>query len=193
VVSRDSVRLAFLIAALNDLNIMAYDVGNAYLKAPCHKKVWFVAGAEFGLQQGMVVKVVQALYGLKSSGALWWAMFNLSLIDMAFQSTIADPDVYRQANAKPCWLKYYEYLLAYVDDVLIVLHSPKLHLEKIKESYELNLSSVGPPMQYLGRMLNKLQDPGTILDANIGPSQHTSIYAMQFKMWNYSCKKKDGV
>jgi hypothetical protein len=30
VVRRDSVRLAFLIAALNDLNIMACDIGNAY-------------------------------------------------------------------------------------------------------------------------------------------------------------------
>jgi hypothetical protein len=39
VVSRDSVRLAFLISALNNLNIMACDVGNAYLNAPCRKKV----------------------------------------------------------------------------------------------------------------------------------------------------------
>jgi Reverse transcriptase (RNA-dependent DNA polymerase) len=88
------VRLAFLIAALNDLDIMACDVRNAYLNAPCREKVWFVAGAEFGSRQGMVVKVVRALYGLKSSGALWRAMFNSSLIDMGFQSTIADPDVY---------------------------------------------------------------------------------------------------
>jgi Reverse transcriptase (RNA-dependent DNA polymerase) len=160
VVSRDSVRLAFLIAALNDLNIMACDVGNAYLNAPCRKKVWFVAGAEFGSQQGMVVKVVRALYGLKSSGALWRAMFNSSLIDMGFQSTIADPDVYRRANAKPCGFKYYEYLLVYVDDVLIVSHSPKLNLEKIKESYELNPSSVGPPMRYLGADVERVTRPG---------------------------------
>jgi hypothetical protein len=64
VVSRDSVHLAFLIAALNDLDTMACDVGNAYLNAPCRNKVWFVAGAEFRLQQGMVVKVVQALHVL---------------------------------------------------------------------------------------------------------------------------------
>ena len=34
VVSRDSIRLAFLIAALNDLDIIACDVGNAYLNVP---------------------------------------------------------------------------------------------------------------------------------------------------------------
>ena len=37
VVSRDSVRIAFLYAALNDLNIMAADIGNAYLNAPCRE------------------------------------------------------------------------------------------------------------------------------------------------------------
>jgi hypothetical protein len=34
VVTRDSVRIAFLVAALNDLEILAADIGNAYLQAP---------------------------------------------------------------------------------------------------------------------------------------------------------------
>lgn len=34
VVSRNSVRIAFLVAALNDLDILATDIGNAYLNAP---------------------------------------------------------------------------------------------------------------------------------------------------------------
>ena len=34
VVSRDSVQLAFLIAALNDLGVMACGIGNAYLNVP---------------------------------------------------------------------------------------------------------------------------------------------------------------
>ena len=41
VVSRDSIRLAFLIAGLNDLDIIAGDVTNAYLFAPCREKIWF--------------------------------------------------------------------------------------------------------------------------------------------------------
>jgi hypothetical protein len=35
VVSRDSVRLAFLIAKMNDLEIIMTDIGNAYLYAEC--------------------------------------------------------------------------------------------------------------------------------------------------------------
>ena len=39
VVSRDSVRIAFLAAALNDLDILAADVQNAYLNAPTKEKL----------------------------------------------------------------------------------------------------------------------------------------------------------
>ena len=39
VVSCDSVRIAFLVAALNDLDVFACDIGNAYLNAPCKEKI----------------------------------------------------------------------------------------------------------------------------------------------------------
>ena len=48
VVSRDSVRICLTIAALNDLDLQAADVQNAYLLAPCREKIWVRAGAEFG-------------------------------------------------------------------------------------------------------------------------------------------------
>ena len=40
VVSRDSVRICLTIAALNGLELLAADVENAYLTAPCREKVW---------------------------------------------------------------------------------------------------------------------------------------------------------
>jgi hypothetical protein len=40
IVSRDSVHLAFLIAALNDLEILSADVQNAYLNAPLKEKIY---------------------------------------------------------------------------------------------------------------------------------------------------------
>jgi hypothetical protein len=38
IVSRDSVRIAFLVAALNDLDILSCDVSNAYLNAHVGRK-----------------------------------------------------------------------------------------------------------------------------------------------------------
>jgi len=85
VVTRDSVRIAFLIAALNDLDIMAADVGNAYLQAPVGEKVHTTAGPEFGPNNiGETVVVIQAMYGLKSSGAAWHAKLSKTLWDMDF-------------------------------------------------------------------------------------------------------------
>jgi hypothetical protein len=64
VVSRDSVRLGFLLAALNGVDILACDLENAYLNAPCREKIWFEGGKECGEDQGKVLVVVRALYGV---------------------------------------------------------------------------------------------------------------------------------
>ena len=52
VVSRDSARIALTIAALNDIKILACDILNAYLTAPCWEKFWCKAGPEFGSDCG---------------------------------------------------------------------------------------------------------------------------------------------
>ena len=51
VVSRESVRIAFFLAGLNDVEILACDILGAYLNAPVGEKVWFVAGTEMGQEQ----------------------------------------------------------------------------------------------------------------------------------------------
>ncbi len=68
VVTRDSVRVMFLIAALNDLDILGADVQNAHINVKTSKKVYFIAGPKFGSNQGRPCIIVRALYGLKSSG-----------------------------------------------------------------------------------------------------------------------------
>ena len=46
VASRDSVRLIFLIAALNNLDLLSADIDNAYLNAKCRERVHVKCGAE---------------------------------------------------------------------------------------------------------------------------------------------------
>ena len=68
VVSRENFHLDFLIAELNDLDVMGCDVGNACLDAPCQEKIWFTSGTENNPEKkGKVMVMVIALYGLKSS------------------------------------------------------------------------------------------------------------------------------
>jgi hypothetical protein len=145
VVSRDSVRIAFLITALNDLEVLGADVGNAYLNAETREKVYTTAGKEFGKYEGCTVIIVRALYGLKSSGAAWRAHFSQTLQDFGFISSLADPDVWYQASTKPDGFQYYEYVLIYVDDILILSHQPNKTMNALGALYHLKEGSVGPP------------------------------------------------
>ena len=54
VVSRDSVRLAFMMVALNGLDIMSCDLENAYLNATHREKIRFEGGIECGEDKGKV-------------------------------------------------------------------------------------------------------------------------------------------
>jgi Reverse transcriptase (RNA-dependent DNA polymerase) len=126
VVSRESIRIGFLIAALNDLEICAADVTNAYINANCRQKIRTVTGPEFGAtEQGTVMNIKKALYGLKSSGAAWRALFAMTLTDLGYTSTKADPDVWIRAQVKPDGFGYYEMVLVYVDDTMVLSHEPK--------------------------------------------------------------------
>ena len=64
VVSRESVRIAFLLAALNGLDVWAADIQNAYLNAPTKEKVYFIAGEEWGDHAGKPILVVRAGWNL---------------------------------------------------------------------------------------------------------------------------------
>ena len=44
--SRESIRLFFLVAALNDLNVLSADIQNTYLTAPIKEKYYIVASEE---------------------------------------------------------------------------------------------------------------------------------------------------
>jgi hypothetical protein len=50
--SRDSVRLAFLAAALNDLDVLAADIQNAYLTAPTKEMYMPSLALSLGAMQG---------------------------------------------------------------------------------------------------------------------------------------------
>jgi hypothetical protein len=48
VVSCETVQIAFVVAALNDLDVVAADIGNAYLNAYTSEKFFTITGPEFG-------------------------------------------------------------------------------------------------------------------------------------------------
>ena len=100
VVSRESVLILLTVASLNNLDIKAADISNAFLSAPCAEHVCFRAGPEFGDKQGQWVKVVRNLYGLVSASASFARHRNEVLANMGFKPCEADPDVWIRRSLK---------------------------------------------------------------------------------------------
>ena len=91
--SRDSIRLFFLIAALNDLEVWAADIKNAYLTAPIKEKYYIVVTPDLGLDEewdGKPCKVVRALYGLPVAGASFRAYLAKHLGELGYVPSKAD-------------------------------------------------------------------------------------------------------
>ena len=156
VVSRDSVRIALLIAALNDLNVKACDIQNAYLTAPCREKICITAGPEFGSEAGKTMIVVRALYGLKSSGAAFRAFLADKLYDIGFKPSLADPDVWMRPAIKSNGFRYWELILCYVDDLLCIHEDPTIALNQIQEDFKFKDGKIEEPDTYLGGDLSKI-------------------------------------
>jgi hypothetical protein len=71
IVSRESARVIFLIAAANTYDFMAADVQNDYVQATSLEKYYTITDDEFREDKGQTALVARASYGWKSSGARW--------------------------------------------------------------------------------------------------------------------------
>jgi hypothetical protein len=99
------------------------------------------------------------MYGLKSSGAAWHAELSSTLQDMNFTPSLADPDVWMRPSAKPNGEEYYEYILIYVDDILVISHDPNQAMTTIRLTYRLKEEPT-PPKTYLGATIKEWRIPG---------------------------------
>ena len=77
---------------MNGLDLQAADIENSYLTTQYREKIWMIAGPEFGIDEGKVYLVVQALYGLKSRGVAFRAFLVEILDEMDFKSSVVYPD-----------------------------------------------------------------------------------------------------
>ena len=101
VVSCETVCIALLMAALNDLEDKVGNVLNTYITAPVTKKVWTVLGLKFGSDAGKSAVIVCTLYGLKSAGAAVCTHLASFMRQMGYTSCKADPEIWYKAETRP--------------------------------------------------------------------------------------------
>ena len=158
VVSRESVRIALTYAALNGVDVIAADIRNAYLQAPSSQKDYVICGTEFGLEHvGKRALIRRALYGGKTAGRDFRNHLRSCMRHLGFVSCKADTDVWMRATKKNDGSEYWEYVLLYTDDVLVVSeHGEKFLRTELGKYFELKEESIGPPKIYLGGRMSKV-------------------------------------
>jgi len=145
VVSLRGIRLLTFVAELNDLEVWATDIGNAYLEPYTQEKVYIVAEPEFGNRQGRTLVIRKAFYGLKSSGLRWHERLSDVLRDMGFIPSKAERDI---------WMRdcrdHYKYIAVCVDDLLIASKDPSSIIKTLSEEHKFKLKSTGAVSFQLG-------------------------------------------
>ena len=156
VVTRESVRIGFLVAALNDLKVLSADVAGAYLNAPCAERVHTYLGPEFGDDAGKLAIIRKALYGLRSAGFAWRSYCaEIMRTSLEFTPCRADQDVWMRKAIKSNGEKYWEYVFIYTDDVLAMSEDPGSILQEMNKFFLLKADSIGPPKRYLGATISE--------------------------------------
>ena len=174
VVSRESVRIALTIAALNDLEVKTSDIKNAYLTAPNSEKIWTVLGPEFGSNAGKRAYIVRALYGLKSAGASFRNHLASCMRTLGYDPCLgADRDLWMKPMTRPSdGHKYYAYVLLYVDDVLAISHDATAMLHELDHFFPMKPGSIGNPDMYLGGKLKPMTMPNSVVSWAISSSKY---------------------
>ena len=191
VVSRESVRIALTIAALNDLQVKMADIQNAYLTAPVSEKIWTTLGPEFGQDVGKKAIIVRALYGLKSAGASFRNHLASCMKQLGYTSCLANPDVWLRAETRPDdGFKYYSYILLYVDDILAVHHDAVSAIKEIDRFFMMKPGSIGHPDIYLGAKLRQVQLPNGVYAWSLSASKYVQEAVRNVK--DYFKREKPG-
>ena len=145
VVSLRGLRMVIFLSELNNQQLWTTDVGNAYLEADTEEKVHIVAGPEFRDREGHVLVIKKALYGLRSSGRMWWMRSSSILESMGFDPTKAEGDIWFRKDGDK-----YEYIARYVDDFAIASDDPSKIIYTLEDTHRLVLKGTGPIGMHLG-------------------------------------------
>ena len=92
---------------------------------------------------------------------------------MGYTSCKADPDLWLKAVTRPeDNVRYYAYILCYVDDILCIHHVPMSVMKEINVYLPLKPSSVGSLDIYLGTKLKETQLPNGLMSWGLSPSKY---------------------
>jgi hypothetical protein len=123
-----------------------------------------VLGPEFGEDAGKQALIVRALYGLKSAGAAFRNHLESCMDHLKWKPCLADRYLWMKEETRPDdSVKYWAYILIYIDDILCVHHDPGTSLAQIDKYFKMKPGSIMEPTFYLGSKLKKTVMPNGVV------------------------------
>ena len=101
IVTRESIWLALMITALNNLQVKTGDDLNAYITAQVTEHVWTTLGPEWGPDTGKCDLIICTLYGLKSASTTFCAHLAECMHNLGYTSYKSDPDIWYKSSIRP--------------------------------------------------------------------------------------------
>ena len=132
-VSRETARIALMIAELNDLEVKSADILNAYVQTSLTEKVWTILGPKFSSDARKIAVVVRALYHLKIAKMNFRSNLSRCMKSKRYLPCWADPNLWiRPKNQPNGRFQCYSYLLCNANTILCFHHNISLsHLIQI--------------------------------------------------------------
>ena len=136
------------------------DVKLAYLNRELREEIFMEAPAGFDIPEGMVLRLIKAVYGTKQGGRVWYEEIRDTLVTMGYQHTEADHAVFirDKGDNEPLSL-----IALYVDDITMAakrLESIQRDKEALKARYQM--SDLGEIAWILGMHVTRDRQAGSI-------------------------------
>ena len=139
---------------------------------------------EFGPDDCSKTAIIQrALYGQKSDGAADCRHFASCLQYLVYESCKADPDIWMRSVVKADRSEIYEYILVYVDDLLIIGIKLNKMLAQIDRYFDIKDGLQGKPELYLGVKLKEVHLDDSKICWGMSSAKYVQEALKNAKMW----------
>jgi hypothetical protein len=161
VLNARSLRILFAYSVIYNTQLDQLDVKTAFLNAPVQEDIFVDVPEGMNIDDGYVLKLNQALYGIKQAPREWFKEISSTLHSFGYSSCIKDTCLY----VKKTKTNNIILLGLFVDDMPVAYHSCKVvewceDKQKLKNKYEL--SELGDVQHILGMKVTRSSSSLTI-------------------------------
>ena len=182
VVSFSLVRVFLYLVLCLRMCIGQLDVKTAFLNGDLEEEVWVMSPRGIPGRPSKCYRLLKAMYGLKQAHLAWHKKLCGDLEGIGFEELPSAPCVFR----RKCLQGQYAFILVYVDDLLILAHTPPQRdtiVGELKKLYELRVSD-GVDL-FLGVELKWKQDAnGRLVSLKMAQPMYTESVLRRFGLQN---------